>query len=86
MFKEIYPDLENLFLGCSDLLSSCFLRAEKERTFLSALIKKFHGVLASIPPTGKKKLVYLLGNTSTQQFNMDFLKNLYVLIVFKRVL
>lgn len=27
-------------------------QAEKERTFLSALIKKFHGVLASIPPTG----------------------------------
>lgn len=56
VFKEIYTDLENLFLGCSDLLSSCFLRAKKERTFLSALIKKFHGVLASIPPTGKKCL------------------------------
>uniref|UniRef100_A0AAX7TCD2 Aquarius intron-binding spliceosomal factor n=1 Tax=Astatotilapia calliptera TaxID=8154 RepID=A0AAX7TCD2_ASTCA len=27
-------------------------QAKKERTFLSALIKKFHGVLASIPPTG----------------------------------
>ncbi|KAF6725043.1 Intron-binding protein aquarius [Oryzias melastigma] len=28
-------------------------QAIKERTFLSALIKKFHGVLMSIPPTGK---------------------------------
>lgn len=83
VFKEIYTDLENLFLGCSDLLSSCFLRAKKERTFLSALIKKFHGVLASIPPTGKKMLVCLLGNSSTQQFNKDFL---YVLIVFRRFL
>lgn len=34
---------------------TCFFfpRARKERTFLSALIKKFHGVLMSIPPSGK---------------------------------
>lgn len=61
VFKEIYTDLDNLFLGCSDLLSLCFLRAKKERTFLSALIKKFHGVLASIPPTGKKNACISLG-------------------------
>lgn len=28
-------------------------RARKERTFLSSLIKKFFGVLVSIPSTGK---------------------------------
>lgn len=31
------------------------LRARKERTFLSALIKRFLGVLMLIPPSGKQK-------------------------------
>lgn len=50
-------------LWASKLFLICFLcvipRAKKERTFLSALIKKFLGVLMSIPPSGKREKIHL---------------------------
>ena len=59
---QIYTE-ENFF-SVSKLLLICFLhiflRAKKERTFLSALIKKFLGVLGSIPPSGKQEQILFI--------------------------
>uniref|UniRef100_A0A8C9Z483 RNA helicase aquarius n=1 Tax=Sander lucioperca TaxID=283035 RepID=A0A8C9Z483_SANLU len=45
----------NLIKKKCDKMDADPAEAKKERTFLSALIKKFLGVLMSIPPSGKQK-------------------------------
>lgn len=82
-FAKVFRFIENCVLYplgfniLSDLLFFCgLLRARKERTFLSALIKKFLGVLMSIPPTGKQdKHVFIsLGTTVLLQESFGFKK------------